>query len=106
MGAPAPGMKEALWRAVGKGLRVVYANRGEKDRLGLMQPEEPFIAGESLKPQKARDLLILAPMKTNEFCEIRRIFDEYEQVSELSKARSDFTGTPDCRLSATFFCVF
>jgi len=76
-GAPAPGMKDALNRAVGAGIPVVYANRGGHDRLRRMLPGEPFIAGDNLNAQKARILLMLALTKTRDFAEIQRIFDEY-----------------------------
>ena len=76
-GAPAPGMKDALNRAAGAGIPVVYANRGGHDRLRLMLPGEPFIAGDNLNAQKARILLMLALTKTRDFAEIQRIFDEY-----------------------------
>jgi L-asparaginase len=76
-GAPAPAMKEALWRAAGNGIPIVYANRGGHDRLRIMQPDEPFIAGDNLNPQKARILLMLALTKTRDFAEIQRIFNEY-----------------------------
>lgn len=76
-GAPAPGMKEALNRAADNGVPVVCANRGGQDRLRIMQPEEPFIAGDNLNPQKARVLLMLALTKTKDFVEIQRIFNEY-----------------------------
>jgi len=76
-GAPAPGMKEALNRAADNGVPVVYANRGGQDRLRIMQPDEPFIAGDNLNPQKARVLLMLALTKTRDFVEIQRIFNEY-----------------------------
>jgi L-asparaginase len=76
-GAPAPGMKDALNRAAGAGIPVVYANRGGHDRLRRMLPGEPFIAGDNLNAQKARILLMLALTKTRDFAEIQRIFDEY-----------------------------
>lgn len=76
-GAPVPAMKEALWRAAGNGIPIVYANRGGHDRLRIMQPDEPFIAGDNLNPQKARVLLMLALTKTKDFVEIQRIFNEY-----------------------------
>src|SRR5574341_190173 len=70
-GAPAPGMKEALNRAADNGVPVVYANRGGQDRLRIMQPDEPFIAGDNLNPQKARVLLMLALTKTKDFVAIQ-----------------------------------
>ena len=76
-GAPAPGMKEALNRAAGANVPIVYANRGGHDRLRRMLPGEPFIAGDNLNAQKARILLMLALTKTRDFAEIQRIFDEY-----------------------------
>jgi L-asparaginase len=76
-GAPAPGMKEALNRAARSGIPVVYSNRGGQDRLRCMLPEEPFIAGDNLNPQKARILLMLALTRTKEFAAIQRIFDEH-----------------------------
>ncbi len=76
-GAPAPGMKEALNRAARSGIPVVYANRGGHDRLRTMLPEEPFIAGDNLNPQKARILLMLALTRSKDFAEIQRIFDEH-----------------------------
>ena len=76
-GAPAPEMKDALNRAAGAGIPVVYANRGGHDRLRRMLPGEPFIAGDNLNAQKARILLMLALTKTKNFVEIQRIFDEY-----------------------------
>jgi L-asparaginase len=42
-----------------------------------MLPDEPFIAGDNLNPQKARILLMLALTKTKDFVEIQRIFDEH-----------------------------
>lgn len=76
-GAPAPGMKDALHRAAQAGIPVVYANRGGHDRLRRMLPDEPFIAGDNLNPQKARILLMLALTRTKDFVEIQRIFDEH-----------------------------
>lgn len=76
-GAPAPAMKEALGRAATNGIPIIYANRGGQDRLRAMQPDEPFIAGDNLNPQKARVLLMLALTKTKDFSKIQRVFDEY-----------------------------
>ncbi|HWO40923.1 MAG TPA: asparaginase [Candidatus Eisenbacteria bacterium] len=76
-GAPAPGMKEALRRAARSGIPVVYANRGGHDRLRVMLPEEPFVAGDNLNPQKARVLLMLALTKTKDLENIQRIFDKH-----------------------------
>lgn len=76
-GAPAPGRKDALSRAARAGIPVVYANRGGHDRLRIMQPAEPFIAGDNLNPQKARILLMLALTKTKDFEKIQGIFNQY-----------------------------
>jgi L-asparaginase type II len=77
-GAPAPGMKESLLKAASSGVPVVYANRGGgQDRLRMMMPDQPFVAGDNLNPQKARILLMLALTRTQDNKEIQWMFNEY-----------------------------
>ena len=78
-GSVFPVTRDALGDVIKKGIPVVKSSRvgngivtrwAEDDKYG-------FIAGDTLNPQKARILLMLALTKTNDLKEIQRIFDEY-----------------------------
>ena len=80
----APGMvtplqDEALVKAVERGVIVVQSNRAGSGRVpgrkGLLQ--RGFVAADTLSPQKARILLMVALTKTSDAGELRRIFAEY-----------------------------
>lgn len=79
-GSPSPAQKEALKMAVKAGVVVVQSSRSGSGRViddSAALREAGFIAADSLTPQKARILLMLALTVTSETTEIRRIFDTY-----------------------------
>ncbi len=70
-----PPQLEALHKAGAAGIPVVYAHRGGRGRTGNRYPE--FIEADTLPPQQARLLLMLALTKTRDQKEIARFFREY-----------------------------
>lgn len=70
---------EALGEAVKKGIPVVKSSRVGNGIVTRVADDDKygFIAGDTLNPQKARILLMLALTKTNDAAVIQRIFDEY-----------------------------
>lgn len=74
-----PDLRAGLLAARQKGVIVVKSSRTGS---GLVSPvaadaQDNFVAGDTLNPQKARILLMLALTKTNDPIEIQKIFDEY-----------------------------
>lgn len=69
-----PTQGDALIEATKKDIPVVLCNRGTS---GFKPVKEPFLNGGTLRPQKARILLALALMKTNDPQELQRIFNSY-----------------------------
>ena len=69
-----PTQGDALIEATKKDIPVVLCNRGTS---GFKPVKEPFLNGGTLRPQKARILLALALMKTNDYGELQRIFNSY-----------------------------
>jgi L-asparaginase len=79
-GSPSPAQKAALKAAAADGIVVVQASRAGSgrvidDKVALRQAG--FLAADSLTPQKARILLMLALTRSSDPNEIRRMFDEY-----------------------------
>jgi len=74
-----PTTRDALGEAVKKGIPVVKSSRVGNGMVTRWAEDEKygFIAGDSLNPQKARILLMLALTKTNDPAVIQRIFNEY-----------------------------
>ena len=73
-------VEKALLNAAEKGVAVVRASRGIGGTAISAEPSYDaagFIASDTLSPQKARVLLRLALVKTNDVEELRRIFREY-----------------------------
>ena len=73
-------VEKALLNAAEKGVAVVRASRGIGGTAISAEPSYDaagFIASDTLSPQKARVLLRLALLKTNDVEELRRIFREY-----------------------------
>jgi L-asparaginase type II len=76
----APEQTKALEEAARAGVVVVKTNRGGEGRFEIesFRKRWPlFLSGDSLNPQQARVLLMLALTKTNDPNEIQRIFAEY-----------------------------
>jgi L-asparaginase/Glu-tRNA(Gln) amidotransferase subunit D len=76
----APGQQAALEKAAKAGVIVVRTNRGGEGRFEIdsFRKRWPlFLSGDSLTPQQARILLMLALTKTNKLGEIQRVFEEY-----------------------------
>ena len=76
----APEQTKALEEAARAGVTVVRTNRGGEGRLQIRAFRERwplFVSGDSLTPQQARLLLMLALTKTKVTNEIQRIFAEY-----------------------------
>jgi len=69
-----PTQGDALIDATKKDIPVVLCNRGTS---GFKPVKEPFLSGGTLSPQKARILLALALMETNDYGELQRIFNSY-----------------------------
>ncbi len=79
-GSDTPEQTKALEEAARAGVTVVRTNRGGEGRLEIraFRTRWPlFISGDSLTPQQARLLLMLALTKTKDPNEIQRIFEEY-----------------------------
>jgi L-asparaginase len=79
-GSPSPAQKTALKQAVQAGVAVVQSSRAGSGRViddKVALREAGFVAADSLTPQKARILLMLALTVTTETESIRRIFDTY-----------------------------
>lgn len=79
-GSPSPAQKAALRQAAEAGVAVVQSSRSGSGRViddKVALRDAGFVAADSLAPQKARILLMLALTVTTERGEIRRIFDEY-----------------------------
>ena len=78
--ADAPEQSTALEEAARAGVVVVRTNRGGEGRFEIesFRKRWPlFLSGDSLTPQQARILLMLALTKTKEPDEVQRIFREY-----------------------------
>ena len=76
----APEQTTALEVAARAGVIVVRTNRGGEGRLEFDSFRERwplFVSGDSLSPQQARILLMLALTKTKDPNEVQRIFQEY-----------------------------
>jgi L-asparaginase len=79
-GSPSPEQKKALRRAAEAGILVVQSSRAGSGRViddSAALRDAGFVGADSLTPQKARILLMLALTVTTDRNEIRRIFDEY-----------------------------
>jgi L-asparaginase len=79
-GSPSPEQKKALRRAAEAGILVVQSSRAGSGRViddSAALRDAGFVAADSLTPQKARILLMLALTVTTDRNEIRRIFDQY-----------------------------
>jgi L-asparaginase len=79
-GSPSPAQKEALKQAVKAGIAVVQSSRSGSGRViddKVALREAGFVAADSLTPQKARVLLMLALTTAADTAELRRIFDTY-----------------------------
>ncbi len=79
-GSPSPAQKEALVRAAADGIIVVQSSRAGSGRvIGAQESLQRagFLDADSLTPQKARILLMLALTVTSDLAEIRRMFAEY-----------------------------
>jgi len=74
-----PVTRDALGEAVKKGIPVVKSSRVGNGIVTRIADDDKynFVAGDTLNPQKARILLMLALTKTTDPKEIQRIFDEY-----------------------------
>lgn len=74
-----PVTRDALSELTKKGIPVVKSSRVGNGIVTRIADDDKynFIAGDTLNPQKARILLILALTKTNDMKVIQRIFDEY-----------------------------
>ncbi len=74
-----PATRDALAEAVKKGIPVVKSSRVGNGMVTRVAEDDKygFIAADTLNPQKARILLMLALTKTNDPAMIQRIFDEY-----------------------------
>ena len=74
-----PTTRDALAEVAKKGIPVVKSSRVGNGIVTRVADDDKygFIAGDTLNPQKARILLMLALTKTNDAAAIQRIFDEY-----------------------------
>jgi L-asparaginase len=78
-GWPAPGdQRQALEEAVEEGIPVVQTSRGLLGRVPAEDPRGPqFLTGDSLTPQKARILLMLALGTPGAHADLQACFDQY-----------------------------
>lgn len=74
-----PISKQALMDAQKKGIVIVKSSRVGSGIVNRIPEDDEthFVAADTLSPQKARILLMLALTKTNDPLEVQRIFDEY-----------------------------
>jgi L-asparaginase len=73
-----PEIEDALREAAEAGVVVVRSSRaGENRVMPWHRYEDLFVSGDNLLPQKARILLMLALLETNDVSEIQRMFNEY-----------------------------
>ncbi len=72
----APEQRDPLQALAEGGLPIVITNRGGEGR-AQVSPDDLFIEGDNLPPQKARILLMLALTRTKDLKEIQRMFNEY-----------------------------
>jgi L-asparaginase len=79
-GSPSPAQKAALKEAAAQGIVVVQASRSGSGRVladkGALR-QAGFAAADSLTPQKARILLMMALTVTSDVEQVRRIFETY-----------------------------
>jgi L-asparaginase len=79
-GSPAPAQKRALIEAAASGIVVVQASRAGSGRViddKVALRKAGFVAADSLTPQKARILLMMALTITSDTAAMRRIFETY-----------------------------
>ncbi len=79
-GSPSPAQKAALKQAAGAGVVVVQSSRSGSGRViddKVALRDAGFVAADSLTPQKARILLMMALTVSSNVDEIRRMFDTY-----------------------------
>ncbi len=78
-GGSFPATYEALREARAKGVAVVRASRVGSGLVAPISDDEKdgMISSNTLNPQKARILLMLALTRTQDLKELRRIFEEY-----------------------------
>jgi L-asparaginase len=79
-GSPSPAQKAALKQAAKAGVVVVQSSRSGSGRViddKVALRDAGFVAADSLTPQKARILLMMALTVSSETSEIRRMFDTY-----------------------------
>ncbi|HZU90797.1 MAG TPA: asparaginase [Stellaceae bacterium] len=78
-GTPAPLQREALERAARSGIVVVQTSRAASGRVAPRRRlvETGIVAGEDLSPQKARILLMLSLLTTNDVAAIQEAFRTY-----------------------------
>ena len=79
-GSPSPAQLVALREAAKAGVVVVQSSRAGSGRVIDSKESlrrDGFAGGDSLTPQKARILLMMALTVTSDIAEIRRIFAEY-----------------------------
>lgn len=74
-GGCAPEQCDELFKLAKNGMIVVDSSRGGRGRPAKRYPE--FVDGDTLTPQHARILLMLALTRTHDMKEIQRIFEEY-----------------------------
>ncbi|HEV3008710.1 MAG TPA: asparaginase [Burkholderiales bacterium] len=78
-GSGTPAMDQAMKRVAAKGIAVVMTNRGGTGRVTDTRAAEarPLVFGDTLTPQKARILLMLALTTTKDPAQLQRIFQTY-----------------------------
>ena len=78
-GRPSPAQRVALARAAKNGVLVVQSSRAGSGRVVQRSDDHAlaFVGADTLTPQKARVLAMLALTRTNDLVEIHRMFSEY-----------------------------
>jgi L-asparaginase len=78
-GRPSPAQRTALGRATESGVLVVQGSRAGSGRVVQRSDDHAlgFVGADTLSPQKARVLAMLALTRTNDLAEIQRMFSEY-----------------------------
>ena len=74
-----PQQDEAFDKCIKQGVTVVQSSRAGSGRVPNRKQliERGFVSADTLNPQKARVLLMVALSKTSDVTELRRIFAEY-----------------------------
>jgi L-asparaginase len=76
LGRPSADQEKGMAHLAATGTPIVLVNRGGGGRVPV-EPDDPYVQGDTLVAQKARILLMLGLTKTRDLPELQRMFNEY-----------------------------